>query len=69
MTLSEIAEITEVKNQLQEMIAPFQEEQHRRQRQSDFMKKCILCVEKDDFFHLDNSRKTLCHTASKAFAR
>jgi len=53
MILSEIPEITEAKNQLQELIKPFQQEQNRRQRQSDFMKKCILCVEKNDFFQLD----------------
>lgn len=41
------------KNQLQEIIKPYQQEQNRRQRRSDFLKKCVQCIEKNDFFQLD----------------
>src|SRR3990167_5683807 len=41
------------KDQLQEMIKPYQQEQNRRQKKSDFLVKCIRCIEKDDFFQLD----------------
>jgi len=41
------------KNQLQEIIKPYQQEQNRRQKRSDFLKKCIQCIEKNDFFQLD----------------
>src|SRR3990167_8251741 len=41
------------KNQLQEILKPYQQEQNRRQRRFDFLKKCVQCIEKDDFFQLD----------------
>ena len=41
------------KDQLQEIIKPYQQEQTRRQKKSDFLTKCIRCIEKNDFFQLD----------------
>jgi hypothetical protein len=42
-----------LKDQLQEIIDPYQQEQSRRQKKSDFLAKCVRCIEKDDFFQLD----------------
>lgn len=41
------------KDQLQEIIKPYQQEQNQRQKKSDFLAKCIRCIEKNDFFQLD----------------
>ena len=41
------------KDQLQEIIKPYQQEQNRRQKKSDFLVKCVRCIEKNDFFQLD----------------
>lgn len=53
MTLLNIASLEDVKNQLGEIVKPFQQEQTRRQKKSDFVKKCMQCIEKNDFFQLD----------------
>ncbi len=50
---SESKEVESVKDQLQELIKPYQQEQNRRQKKSDFLAKCVRCVEKNDFFQLD----------------
>lgn len=41
------------KEQLQEVIKPYQQEQNRRQKKIDFLAKCVRCIEKNDFFQLD----------------
>lgn len=41
------------KEQLQDIIKPYQQEQNRRQKKSDFLTRCIKCIEKNDFFYLD----------------
>ncbi len=46
-------EVEHFKDQLQEIIKPYQQEQNRRQKKSDFLKKCVRCIEKNDFFQLD----------------
>lgn len=46
------------KEQLQEIIKPYQQEQSRRQKKSDFLQKCVRCIEKDDFFQLDELLKS-----------
>ncbi|MGA8165285.1 MAG: hypothetical protein WB791_09730 [Waddliaceae bacterium] len=46
-------ELQDTKDQLQEIMKPFQQEQIRRQKKSDFLKKCVRSVEKNDFFQLD----------------
>ncbi len=51
-------EIECFKDQLQEIIKPYQQEQNRRQKKSDFLKKCIQCIEKNDFFQLDELLKS-----------
>ena len=40
------------KDQLQEIIKPYQQEQNRRQKRFDFLKKCVQCIEKNDFFQM-----------------
>jgi hypothetical protein len=54
----ESKEIECFKDQLQEMIKSYQQEQNRRQKKSDFLKKCIGCIEKNDFFQLDELLKS-----------
>lgn len=54
----ESQEIECFKDQLQEMIKPYQQEQNRRQKKSDFLKKCVRCIEKNDFFELDELLKS-----------
>src|SRR5277367_3987014 len=49
----ESKEIEGFKDQLQEVIKPYQQEQNRRQKKSDFLAKCVRCIEKNDFFQLD----------------
>jgi hypothetical protein len=46
-------EVEIFKDKLQEIIKPYQQEQNRRQKKSDFLEKCIRCIEKNDFFQLD----------------
>jgi hypothetical protein len=46
-------EVGHFKDQLQEIIKPYQQEQNRRQKKSDFLAKCIRCIEKNDFFQLE----------------
>lgn len=46
-------EIVCYKDQLQEIIKPFQQEQNQRQKKADFLKQCVRCIEKNDFFQLD----------------
>lgn len=53
----EIASIEDARNQLEEILKPFQQEQNQRQKKSDFLKKCIQCIEKNDFFQLDELLK------------
>ncbi len=55
-TLEKLLDETRIeyaRNQLEEVLKPFQQEQNRRQKKSDFLKKCILCIDKNDFFQLD----------------
>ena len=53
----ELKELECFKDQLQEIIKPYQQEQNRRQKKSDFLKKCVQCIEKNDFFQLDELLK------------
>ena len=48
----------EFKSQLKEIVKPFQQEQKRQQKKSDFIEKCIQCIEKNDFFQLDDLLKS-----------
>ncbi len=41
------------KEELQNIIKPYQQEQNQRQKKSDFLTKCVRCIEKNDFFQLD----------------
>lgn len=49
--------VADAKNQLEMVVKPFQQEQNRRQKKSDFIKKCIQCIDKNDFFQLDELLK------------
>ena len=56
-TQLESKEVECFKDQLQEIIKPYQQEQNRRQKKSDFLAKCVQCIEKNDFFQLDELLK------------
>jgi hypothetical protein len=60
MSLTDIntSRVEEAKNQLETLVRPFQQEQNRRQKKSDFIKKCIQCIDKNDFFQLDELLNT-----------
>lgn len=58
MNLLEETSVEDAKNQLEELVKPFQQEQKQQQKKSEFVKKCILCVEKNDFFQLDELLKS-----------
>jgi hypothetical protein len=49
----ESEETESFKDQLQRVLKPYQQEQNRRQKKSDFLAQCIQCVERGDFFQLD----------------
>lgn len=49
----ESKDIESFKDQLHEIVKPYQQEQNRRQKKTDFLKTCIKSLEKNDFFHLD----------------
>lgn len=49
----DISTIDEVNSQLETVLKPYQQEQNRRQKKIDFVKKCIQSVNKNDFFQLD----------------
>ena len=49
--------VEEAKLQLEEVAKPFQQEQRQRQRKSDFIEKCLRCIDKNDFFQLDELLK------------
>lgn len=51
--LEQLATEKDVKNQLEEILKPFQQELNRQQKNSDFIKKCLQYIEKNDFFQLD----------------
>ena len=58
MTLLEpLTNVEEAKHRLGEIVKPFQQELNRQQKKSDFIKKCIQCMEKNDFFQLDELLK------------
>ncbi len=50
--------VEDAKHHLGEIVKPFQQELNRRQKSSDFIKKCIQCIEKNDFFQLDELLKS-----------
>lgn len=54
----EMTAIEHAKNRLEEILKPFVQEQNQRQKKSDFLKKCIVCVEKNDFFQIDELLKS-----------
>jgi len=58
MSLLETTSIEDAKNQLEAIVKPFQQEQNQRQKKSDFVKKCMQCIEKNDFFQLDELLKS-----------
>ncbi len=55
--LDQLTNVEDAKHHLGEIIKPFQQELNRRQKISDFIKKCIQCIEKNDFFQLDELLK------------
>lgn len=59
MEKSESQEVDCFKDQLREIIKPYQQEQNRRQKKIDFLAKCVRCVEKNDFFQLDELLRSM----------
>ena len=49
----ELRAVDSFKEELQNIIKPYQQEQNQRQKKSDFLIKCVRCIEKNDFFQLD----------------
>lgn len=56
--LEQSTNVEDAKHHLEEIVKPFQQELNRRQKSSDFIKKCIQCIEKNDFFQLDELLKS-----------
>ncbi len=56
--LEQLTHVEEAKQHLGEIVKPFQQELNRRQKSSDFIKKCIQSIEKNDFFQLDELLKS-----------
>ncbi|MBS3904085.1 MAG: hypothetical protein KGZ39_02020 [Simkania sp.] len=56
--LEQSTNVEDAKHHLGEIVKPFQQELNRRQKSSDFIKKCIQCIEKNDFFQLDELLKS-----------
>lgn len=56
--LEQLINVEDARHCLGEIIKPFQQELNRRQKSSDFIKKCIQCIEKNDFFQLDELLKS-----------
>jgi hypothetical protein len=56
--LEQLTNVEDAKNYLGEIVKPFQQELNRQQKSSDFIKKCIQCIEKNDFFQLDELLKS-----------
>ena len=54
----ELKELEPAKEQLEKIVKPYQQEQNRRQKKADFLKKCVQCIEKNDFFQLDELLKS-----------
>lgn len=50
--------LQEVPAELSEVLRPYQQEQNRRRRMVEFVQQCIRCVDRDDFFQLDELLKT-----------
>lgn len=56
--LERFVNVEDAKYHLGKIIKPFQQDLNRRQKRFDFIKKCIQCIEKNDFFQLDNLLKS-----------
>lgn len=56
--LEQFVNIEDAKYHLGEIVKPFQQDLNRRQKRLDFIKKCIQCIEKNDFFQLDELLKS-----------
>lgn len=52
------ADIANAKDRLGEIVKPFQRDLNERQRKLEFIKRCIQCIERDDFFQLDELLKS-----------
>src|SRR3972149_10002086 len=56
--LEQLTNVEDARHHLGEIVKPFQQELNRRQKSSDFIKKCIQCIEKNNFFQLDELLKS-----------
>lgn len=56
--LEQLANVEDAKYHLGEIVKPFQQDLKQRQKRADLIKKCIQCIEKNDFFQLDELLKS-----------
>lgn len=47
-----------IQEKLTDVVRPYQQQQNRRQRMADFVKQCIRCAARNDFFQLDELLKS-----------
>ena len=45
--------LEEMQEELSEVLRPYQQRLNRRQRMADFVRQCIRCADRNDFFQLD----------------
>ena len=50
--------LEQMQENLTAVLRPYQQQQNRRQRMADFVKQCIRCAERNDFFQLDELLKS-----------
>ena len=50
--------LEEVQENLADLLRPYQQRLNKRQRMADFVRQCIRCAERNDFFQLDELLKS-----------
>ncbi len=50
--------LEQMQEKLTDVVRPYQQQQNRRQRMADFVKQCIRCAGRNDFFQLDELLKS-----------
>ncbi len=50
--------LQEMQEGLSEVVRPYQQRLNRRQRMADFVRQCMRCADRNDFFQLDELLKS-----------
>lgn len=50
--------LEQMQEKLTDVVRPYQQQQNRRQRMADFVKQCVRCTGRNDFFQLDELLKS-----------